>query len=311
MALKSDKPHSASKSTTSKSPKNIVEVDQLKADSALSKKPVRRGIQSIEIGFSILEVLRQANGPLPLRSIAHKCNMAVANVHNYMVSFQNVGVVMQEPDTGFYGLGNYAISLGIAALQQFDVQKVARPLMAELGAMTGYSVFLGVWGNKGPTIVYRVECAKNPPLMEMRVGSVLPLLNSALGRNFLSHLPEQMVASMIKEELVRQKTNPELILGADAPRSIDQVRAMIAEVRENGFSRCVDSLVPGYTAMSAPVYDQFGGIIAGLTIMGPNASIQDGSTDRTILLLKEHTALISKAAGWQGRPALKSHAKPS
>jgi DNA-binding IclR family transcriptional regulator len=116
---------------------------------------------------------------------------------------------------------------------------------------------------------------------------------------------------MIKEELARQKTNPELILGADAPRSIDQVRAMIAEVRENGFSRCVDSLVPGYTAMSAPVYDQFGGIIAGLTIMGPNASIQDGSTDRTILLLKEHTALISKAAGWQGRPALVSHVKPS
>jgi DNA-binding IclR family transcriptional regulator len=301
MALKADKPNPDSKSTTSKSQKNKVEIVQFTADLALTKKPSRRGIQSIEVGFSILEVLRQANGPLPLRSIAHKCNMAVANVHNYMVSFQNVGVVMQESDTGFYGLGNYAISLGIAALQQFDVQKVARPLMAELGARTGYSVFLGVWGNKGPTIVYRVECAKNPPLMEMRVGSVLPLLNSALGRNFLSHLPEQMVGSMMKEELARQKNNPELILGADAPRSIDQVRAMIAEVREKGVSSCVDSLVPGYTAMSAPVYDQFGGIIAGLTIMGPNASIQDGPTEKTILLLKEYTALISKAAGWQGR----------
>ena len=111
---------------------------------------------------------------------------------------------------------------GTVALQQFDVQKVARPVMAELGATTGYSVFLGVWGNKGPTIVYRVECAKNPPLMEMRVGSVLPLLNSALGRNFLSHLPEHMTSTLTKDELARQKTNPELILGADAPRSMDQ-----------------------------------------------------------------------------------------
>lgn len=275
-------------------------MDESNSDLALLKKPARRGIQSIEIGFSILDVLCKANGPLPLRRIAQKCDMAVANVHNYLVSFQKVGVVMQEPDTGFYGLGNYAITLGTAALQQFDVQKVARPVMAELGAITGYSVFLGVWGNKGPTIVYRVECARNPPLMEMRVGSVLPLLNSALGRNFLSHLPEHMTLAMTKDELARQKTNPELTLGADAPRSLDQVHSMMAKVRENGFSRCVDSLIPGYTAMSAPIYDQFGGMIAALTIQGPNEAIQEGSSEKTILLLKEHTAQISKAAGWQG-----------
>jgi DNA-binding IclR family transcriptional regulator len=304
MTIKSDKHNSDSKLTILKNRDKKIETDKSKADLVLLKKPSRRGIQSIEIGFSILDVLCKANGPLPLRSIAQKCNMAVANVHNYLVSFQNVGVVMQESDTGFYGLGNYAISLGIAALQQFDVQKVARPVMAELGAITGFSVFLGVWGNKGPTIVYRVECAKNPPLMEMRVGSVLPLLNSALGRNFLSHLPEQMTLPITKEELGRQKTNPELILGADAPRSMDQVHSLIAKVRENGFSRCVDSLIPGYTAMSAPIYDQFGGIIAGLTIMGPNIAIQKGSNDKTILLLKEYTAQISKAAGWQAITAL-------
>jgi len=275
------------------------DMDESDSDLALSKKPTRRGIQSIEIGFSILDVLCKANGPVPLRRIAQQCDMAVANVHNYLVSFQKVGVVMQEPDTGFYGLGNYAITLGTAALQQFDVQKVARPVMAELGAVTGYSVFLGVWGNKGPTIVYRVECAKNPPLMEMRVGSVLPLLNSALGRNFLSHLPEHMTSTLTKDELARQKTNPELILGADAPRSMDQVHSMIAKVRENGFSRCVDSLIPGYTAMSAPIYDQFGGIIAALTIQGPNEAIQQGASEKTVLLLKESTAQISKAAGWQ------------
>jgi hypothetical protein len=72
MALKADKPNPDSKSTTSKSQKNKVEIVQFTADLALTKKPSRRGIQSIEVGFSILEVLRQANGPLPLRSTAHK-----------------------------------------------------------------------------------------------------------------------------------------------------------------------------------------------------------------------------------------------
>ena len=263
------------------------------------KKLSRRGIQSIEIGFGILNVLCKANGPIPLRIIAEKAHMPVANVHNYLVSFQNVGVVVQESDTGFYGLGNYAITLGIAALQQFDVQKVARPIMAEIGALTGHSVFLGVWGNKGPTVVYRVECAKNPPLMEMRVGSVLPLLTSALGRNFLSHLPGQLTSTLVKEELAKQKSGPELSPKADIPRSLDQVLALASKIRANGFSTCVDSLVSGYTSLSAPVFDQFGGIIACLTVMGPSNKIKDDTNTETIHLLKKYSAEISKAAGWQ------------
>lgn len=57
------------------------DMDESDSDLTLSKKPTGRGIQSIEIGFSILDVLCKANGPLPLRRIAQKCDMAVANVH--------------------------------------------------------------------------------------------------------------------------------------------------------------------------------------------------------------------------------------
>ncbi|MGA7814350.1 IclR family transcriptional regulator, partial [Caballeronia sp.] len=128
-------------------------LDSMDATSTVPRG-ARRGIQSIEIGFGIIDVLCKATGPLPLRTIAARCDLPVANVHNYLVSFQRVGLVVQESDSAFYGLGSYAMKLGIAALQQFDVHKVARPIMAEIGAETGFTVFLGVWGNKGPTIVY-------------------------------------------------------------------------------------------------------------------------------------------------------------
>ena len=165
-------------------------------DEAAAPK-TRRGIQSIEVGFGILDALRVAGGPIPLRQIAERTGLAVANVHYYLVSFQAVGVVRQEPDTGFYGLGPYALRLGMAALEQFDVFTAARPVMADLASTVGHTIFLGVWGNRGPTIVYRIESGRGRPILELRVGTVLPLLSSALGRNFLAHLPDALTRELV------------------------------------------------------------------------------------------------------------------
>ncbi|MFX4520386.1 hypothetical protein ABTA72_19560, partial [Acinetobacter baumannii] len=90
-----------------------------------------------------------------------------------------VGIVRQETDTGCYALGPYALKLGMAAIEQFDVFTAARPAMTELATTIGHTVFLGVWGNRGPTIIYRVEGGASRPIIELRVGSVLSLLRSA------------------------------------------------------------------------------------------------------------------------------------
>ena len=47
-------------------------------EATLSK--TRRGIQSIEVGFGILDVLRVSGGLIPLRLIAERSGLAVANV---------------------------------------------------------------------------------------------------------------------------------------------------------------------------------------------------------------------------------------
>ncbi len=224
--------------------------------------------------------------------------MAVANAHNYLVSFQTVGVVVQEADSGFYGLGRYALRLGVAAMRQFDINKVARPYMTDLGTVTGYSVFLGVWGNHGPTVIYRVEGAQNVPIVELRIGGVLPLLSSALGRNFLSHLPEQATDAMAKEELAALKRTGYRSDLPDVPRTMEDVQKLRVETREQGFSRC-KSFLPGFTTLSTPIFDQFGTMIAALTILGSANTLDDSSSSDTVQLLKKCSAASSSAAGWQ------------
>ncbi|QWF53812.1 IclR family transcriptional regulator [Bordetella hinzii] len=262
-------------------------------------KARQRGIQSVEIGFSILDTMVRAGGPLPLSRVAEETGLTVANAHYYLVSFQRVGVVQQDADTGHYGLGSYALKLGVAALEQFDVYKLARPAMIDISDQSGHTVFLGVWGNKGPTIVNRIEGRRGQPLLELRVGSVLPLLSSALGRNFAAHLPETVTASLLQEELSLQSLVAEP-QDAGVPRNVEAFREMAARIREQGYSRCRNSLLPNFTSLSAPIFDLSGTIIAALTVMGPNHLLHEASEAQTLALLKAHAAEISQTAGVYG-----------
>src|SRR6478752_6562546 len=101
----------------------------------------RRRVQSIEVGFRVLRVLRTAEGPLPLREIAARAEMPPSKVHLYLVSFVREGMAHQDTKTGFYGLGSFAIQLGLAAIRQLDLVSAAREVLDELRDETGCAVY--------------------------------------------------------------------------------------------------------------------------------------------------------------------------
>ena len=117
----------------------------------------RAGIQSVEVGFTLLDVLARSAGPLMLRDLAAAAGMSAAKAHRYLVSFQRLALVVQDARTTFYDLGPAALNLGLASLSRINAVKLAReragPLMLELG----HTVALAVWGNRGPTIVHWEE----------------------------------------------------------------------------------------------------------------------------------------------------------
>ncbi|MDB5554329.1 MAG: transcriptional regulator [Rhizobium sp.] len=264
---------------------------------AKAERSGRRGIQSIEIGFRILDYLRTELRPVPLKTIAANTGMSAANVHYYLVSFQAVGIVRQEADTGGYALGPYALKLGMAAIEQFDVFTAARPAMTELATTIGHTIFLGVWGNRGPTIIYRVEGGASRPIIELRVGSVLSLLRSALGRNFLAHLPRSITEHMLDQELKEERSRHAKI--DDAPATKAEVEDMVTAIRRDGISRCRDALLPNFTSLSAPIFDQNGFMIAAITMMGPIGILDDDLKGSTATTLLSHARALSATAGWQ------------
>ncbi len=61
-----------------------------------------------------------------LRDLAQRADMSPAKAHRYLVSFQRLGVVSQDPVSGRYELGGFALQMGLARLARVDGVKLAR-----------------------------------------------------------------------------------------------------------------------------------------------------------------------------------------
>lgn len=245
------------------------------AAAPLRLPPARAGIQSVEVGFSLLEALAAAPGPLMLRDLAAAAGMSAAKAHRYLVSFQRLALVTQDAASTRYDLGPAALKLGLAALSRLDSVKLARQRLPALMAQMGQTLALAVWGNQGPTLVHWEE-SPQPVTVNLRLGDVMPLLSSATGLCFAAFMapklapptPHNRLALLLRDELARHRK----LARADVPVSMAEVSARLDEVRQRGLARAVNTLLPGVAGFCAPVFDADGHLALGMVALGSLAS---------------------------------------
>lgn len=261
------------------------------ADPADTGEHLRAGIQSVEVGFELLNALSNATGALMLRDLAAAAGMSAAKAHRYLVSFQRMGLVVQDPASTRYDLGPAALRLGLASLSRIDAVKLARERLPALLLETGHTLAIAVWGNQGPTMVHWTEAPQTVPVT-LRLGDVMPLLTSATGRCFAAFMGQdgrdaQRITPMIRAELARLKKLPRhgtpLI---DVPLTPQDVQTMLDDTRQHGLGRVVHSLLPGVGGFCAPVFDAQGRLALGLVVLGSVATLDtewDGPPAQALL----------------------------
>lgn len=264
--------------------------DSEDATPSMTDKRKPRGIQSIVIGFNILERLADAPTPMGLKSLSDATNMPASKLRFYLVSFLDLGLVSQDAATGRYNLGPAALKLGLSALEKVDVIRMIRDEMATLAETLGFTVFVAVWGTHGPTIIDRVD-GRNRTVLEIRVGSVLPLTSSAVGQIFTAFMPRAATSALLQRER-RQ------IVRAKAQHSESQEEISYKEIRATRFAWASGTLLAGFTAIASPVLDRAGLPLAALSIVGPIGQMKDTHEGTPAHTLLELTTRLSQQLGW-------------
>lgn len=261
----------------------------------------QRRIQSIEVGFKVIRAMEAADGPMPLRDIAAAAGMPPSKAHLYLVSFIREGLVRQDPHTGHYGLGAFAIQLGHSAIRQVDIVDLAREELGVLQAATGFATYLSLWGNRGPGIVSKVDGHRQGSLA-VRLGYVLPLTASATGQVFLAWLDRGVTAPILEEERNSARLSEEnWTLNPDLIADTERLEALIAGVRERGYATSKNNINANFAAMAAPVFDHSGQIAATVTVLGSDKSMTGTKAKAVTSVLLETTGRLSRRLGYAPR----------
>ena len=253
----------------------------------------RQGIQSIEVGSTLLEVLSRAHSPLSLSDLSRQANMSASKAHRYLVSLLRTGLVLQDPITNRYDVGALSLKLGLAALNRTDLVHFGIEAAAWLNRELDTTVLLCVWGNFGPTVVAMYD-SSDLMIQNVNVGSVLPLTRSATGRVFLAYMPRRTTAQQVERELKGPLTQ----IPISRIRTISDVEDVIKKVRKQRLGTTQGDVVPGQSALAAPVFDHQGRIVAALTLVGASGKVDmtvPGSPAQALL----HTAdMVSQRLGF-------------
>ncbi|WP_277756911.1 IclR family transcriptional regulator domain-containing protein [Achromobacter denitrificans] len=151
--------------------------------------------------------------------------------------------------------------------------------------------------------------ARLPVTVNVRVGSVLPLLNSATGRVYAAWLPETLA-------LPRALAEWDALLGqdADAERRRDAARALGAAepprdpaaalrqqwqaTRQRGYASVSGHLLHGIDSAAVPVLDAQGRLAGAITGLGLHGGFDLAPEGEPVRALVAAAADCSRRLGW-------------
>ena len=253
----------------------------------------RQGIQSIEVGSKLLEVLARSAGPLSLRDLSREANMSASKAHRYLVSLLRTGLVLQDPVTNRYDVGFLALKLGLAALTRIDLVRFGTEAASWLNQELDTTVLFCVWGNFGPTVVAMYD-SSDLMIQNVKVGSVLPLTRSATGRVFLAYMPRKTTSPRVKQEL----KGPFSQIANSRIRTAGDVDEVIEIVRKQRLGTTQGDVVPGQSALAAPIFDHQGHIVGCLTLIGASDQVDVSAPSSPASTLLRVADMVSQRLGF-------------
>lgn len=181
-------------------------------------------------------------------------------VYRILRTFEQRGIVTRSNTGGRYRLGLKLVELANVVLASMDLRQVARPVMERLVRETGEAAFLTVVSEDESVCIEKVD-SPQPIRAMLTIGDRSPLYAGASNKLLLAYLPADTI-----DELIARGLQP------ITPRTITDpipLKQSLAKIRQQGWAYTVGELTPGAAAISVPLWDSNGTVVAALSIAGP------------------------------------------
>ena len=221
----------------------------------------RGGIQVIERMTTLLDALATHADPVSLKQLAAETSLHPSTAHRILAAMLGSGLV-ERADAGSYRLGIRLLELGNVVRSRLNIRDVAMPLMQKLHKQIGESVNLG--SRQGDEIIYleRTSSGKASVRVVHLIGARAPLHVTSVGKLYLAEARSSDVRAYAERTGLPRYT----------PTSITTLTALeaeLAKIRKEGVSYDNEEIETGLRCIAAPVRDDSGVMVGGLSISAP------------------------------------------
>ena len=221
-------------------------------------KPGDSYVQSFARGLAVIRAFDAQRPEQTLTEVASATGLTRAGARRILLTMQTLGYV--EADGRLFRLTPKILELGFAYLTSMPFWNLAEPVMEQLSAQIHESCSAAVLDRTEIVYVLRVPTHKIMTI-NLSIGSRLPAYCTSMGRVLLSALDDAALDETLAQSSIRAHT----------PRTITdlgELKATIAQVRQQGWAVVDQELEVGLMSISAPIRNRRGQIIAAMNISG-------------------------------------------
>jgi DNA-binding IclR family transcriptional regulator len=231
------------------------------------KRGQRKNLSTLEKGLKILMLFNEERPVLDIATISAELGLPRSTAYRYVATLEAHGLLEKDTKPRHYQLGLKVLELSWVVRQQLSILTVARPIMQELQEKTQESVFLFAVHGRRAICLERIESPHSLRLTFER-GKTLSLHAGASAKVLLAHLNEQEQDQILQEANLPRYTEHTIT----DPKVL---KAELRKIRQQGYALSYGEVDPISCAIGAPILDEQGNLVAGLSVAGPKYRFEE------------------------------------
>lgn len=242
-------------------------------------------VSSLRKAITVLNCFTQTP-KLGVTQISNMLGLNKSNVYNILSTYEAMGYLERDHETGKYQLGLGIFTLSRALGDSFSITKVAQPYMQELANLTNERVYLGVPHEDEVVYLEAFYPADKMSLMRSLLGERAKMYCTGIGKAMLAYLPEERIEEYSNRPLEAFTEN--------TVTDSKILKEELAWIRKNGYA--IDRMEHefGIKCIGAPIFDKSGEICAAISISGPSLRFTDERIKQLYELLKKYIKIIQE-----------------
>ncbi len=220
---------------------------------------VRTGESVVARVVRVLEAFTPDDPALSVTEIARRSGLPITTASRLIAELAAHGLLARRD--GAVRVGVRMWELAQRASPTLSLREAAMPFLEDLHAVIGQHVQVAVLDGDEVLFVERIS-APNAVINYTRIAGRLSLHASSSGQVLLAHAPAEQQERVLAAPLQRLTPN--------TPTRPELVRAMLADIRRQGYALCPGFIHVDATGVAVPVRDGSGAVVAAIGAVVPN-----------------------------------------